>query len=180
MQDKTVAWRFAGIWLRNWKNFATCDVPLAARVFLVGPNASGKSNFLDVFRFLRDLVALGGGLREAISHRGGVSALRCLAVRRYQDVAIRADVKGEKVWQYELAFNQDNQRRVQIKKEKVTCEATVFLDRPNLEDEQDPARLSQTYLEQVNVNKEFRVLGGCPKNSFPRLPAALAVGHWSA
>jgi hypothetical protein len=87
-----------------------------------------------------------------------VSALRCLAVRRYPDVAIRADVKGDKVWQYELAFNQDNQRRVQIKKEKVTCDSTVFLDRPNLEDEQDPARLSQTYLEQVNVNKEFRVL----------------------
>jgi recombinational DNA repair ATPase RecF len=30
---------------RNWKNFAQIDVDLRDRVFLVGPNASGKSNF---------------------------------------------------------------------------------------------------------------------------------------
>jgi predicted ATPase len=34
--------------------FAACDVHLASRAFLVGPNASGKPDFLDVFRFLRD------------------------------------------------------------------------------------------------------------------------------
>src|SRR5262245_47389649 len=146
MQERAAASRFSRIELRDWKNFAACDVPLASRVFLVGPNASGKSNFLDVFRFLRDLVAIGGGLREAISRRGGVSALRCLAARRYPDVDIRAVVTGDNEWHYELAFNQDNQRRPQIKKEKVMRGETLLLNRPNSEDEQDPARLSQTYL----------------------------------
>ena len=28
--------------LRNWKNFADVDVAIEDRVFLVGPNASGK------------------------------------------------------------------------------------------------------------------------------------------
>jgi predicted ATPase len=32
----------------------------------------------------------------------------------------------------------------------------VLLDRPNQDDKDDPARLSQTFLEQVNVNREFR------------------------
>ena len=46
--------------LKNWKNFPSVDVALGARVFLVGPNASGKSNLLDAIRFLRDVVVEGG------------------------------------------------------------------------------------------------------------------------
>lgn len=38
--------------LRNWKNFKKVDAELSGRMFLVGPNASGKSNFLDAFRFM--------------------------------------------------------------------------------------------------------------------------------
>ncbi|WP_461317578.1 AAA family ATPase [Bradyrhizobium embrapense] len=34
--------------LQNWRNFRTVDVPLRERTFVVGPNAAGKSNFLDV------------------------------------------------------------------------------------------------------------------------------------
>ncbi len=77
--------RFRNVGLRNWKNFAQTDVAIQNRAFLVGPNASGKSNFLDVFRFLRDLASPGGGFQEAIRRRGGVSAIRCLAARRYPD-----------------------------------------------------------------------------------------------
>lgn len=40
--------RFSGIYLENWRNFGQVDVPLQNRAFLVGPNASGKSNFLDL------------------------------------------------------------------------------------------------------------------------------------
>jgi predicted ATP-dependent endonuclease of OLD family len=34
--------------VRNWKNFKDAEAPLGMRVFLIGPNASGKSNLLDV------------------------------------------------------------------------------------------------------------------------------------
>jgi hypothetical protein len=54
--------RFSRIVLENWRNFKRVDVPLQSRAFLVGPNASGKSNFLDAFRFLHDVAASGGGL----------------------------------------------------------------------------------------------------------------------
>jgi len=53
--------RFSYVRLENWRNFGQAAAALQERVFLVGPNASGKSNFLDVFRFLRDLVLPGGG-----------------------------------------------------------------------------------------------------------------------
>lgn len=88
------ALRFSHLRLGNWRNFVQVDVALQGRVILIGPNASGKSNFLDVFRFLHDLVALGGGFAEAITKRGGVSKIRCLAARRYPDVQLSASVVG--------------------------------------------------------------------------------------
>ena len=44
--------RFTRFHLANWRNFGHVDIELARRIFVVGPNASGKSNFLDAFRFL--------------------------------------------------------------------------------------------------------------------------------
>jgi len=162
MSEKKEWIRFSTVHLQNWKNFAlTDDVAVQKRVFLVGPNASGKSNFLDLFRFLRDLAIPGGGFQEAIRRRGGLSAIRCLAARRYSDVEIRVLVEGQKGlprWEYNLAFNQDKQRRPLVRKEKVLRDGTVLLERPDDEDNKDLARLTQTHLEQVNVNRPFREL----------------------
>jgi predicted ATPase len=151
--------RFTRIELENWRNFARVQVDLQRRVFLVGPNASGKSNFLDVFRFLHDIVSVGGGFQEAVRRRGGVSSLRCLAARRYSDLVIRTRLGSDEnlsTWEYELHFTQDNRQRPIVKKEQVTSEHAILLRRPNEDDEKDPERLTQTYLEQVNVNRAFR------------------------
>lgn len=153
--------RFQSLALLNWKNFQRAEIGIANRVFLVGPNASGKSNLLDVFRFLRDLASSGGGFQEAIARRGGVSAIRCLAARRYPDVEIRVELRtgnDGQSWTYELAFNQDKQRRPTLRRERVLHGDKELLNRPNDEDHTDPARLTQTFLEQVNVNKPFRDL----------------------
>ena len=63
-------------------------MPIGERLFITGPNANGKSNLLDVFRFLRDIAKDGGGLQQAVKERGGLSKIRCLAARRYPDVEI--------------------------------------------------------------------------------------------
>ncbi|MHB1012001.1 MAG: AAA family ATPase [Desulfobacteria bacterium] len=161
MSEKTESLRFSSLRLQNWKNFARIEVDLQNRAFLVGPNAAGKSNLLDVFRFLRDLASPGGGFQEAIRRRGGVSAIRCLAARRYPDIELRVVVNPRQAktrWEYELAFKQDAQRRARISKEKVVRDGKVLIMRPNDDDKQDPARLTQTHLEQVNVNRSFREL----------------------
>ena len=93
------ALRFTKIQLENWRNFIQIDVDLQQRVFLVGPNASGKSNFLDVFRFLQDIVSVGGGFQEAIRRRGGVSgrALRGLGFGRHKEcTAIVCNCEGRR------------------------------------------------------------------------------------
>ncbi|MBI4564946.1 MAG: AAA family ATPase [Planctomycetes bacterium] len=152
--------RFRALRLSNWKNFATVDFAIPDRLFLVGPNASGKSNLLDSLRFLRDLASSGGGLQEAVNRRGGVTAIRRLAARQYPDIEIHVKLEevGGPQWQYLLAVNQDNQRRPLVKKERVVEGGREILSRPRPEDQTDPARLTQTYLEQVNANREFRDL----------------------
>lgn len=74
--------RFTRLKLENWRNFLSVDVPLAQRVFLVGPNASGKSNLLDALRFLRDVADRAGGLRRAIEERRGMDSIRSLRAPR--------------------------------------------------------------------------------------------------
>jgi predicted ATPase len=152
---------FSSVHLENWRNFVRADLALQKRVFLVGPNASGKSNFLDVFRFLHDLVAVGGGFQEAIKRRGGVSSLRALAGRNPATVMIRvgisSDRDAEPTWRYELSFAPDEQRTPAIKHEAVFHHGEqVFAPRPDAEDRRDPERLKQTYIEQTNTNRSFR------------------------
>src|SRR2546422_3742818 len=97
--------------LKNWRNFRSVDVILGNRVFLVGPNASGKSNFLDVFRFLRDIVKQGGGLQKAIQDRGGLSKIRCLAARKNPNVEIEVHLAESStqgpIWKYAVGIKQE-------------------------------------------------------------------------
>lgn len=151
--------RFTRLELLNWRNFTKVDVALQPRMFLVGPNAAGKSNFLDVFRFLGEIVTVGGGFQAAVARRGGVSMARSFAARKNPHITIKVSLGNEKSrdeWVYELTFGQDNQRRPMIIRERVELRGTMILDRPDKEDKSDPERLRQTYLEQVNVNRLFR------------------------
>jgi predicted ATPase len=63
---------------------------------------------------------------------------------------------GRTPWRYHLEFSQDNQRRPLVKSEMVWRNQEQLIDRPDAQDEEDPTRLTQTYLEQINANKEFR------------------------
>lgn len=144
--------------LRNWRNFHLVDVELGARVFLIGPNASGKSNFLDVFRFVRDIA--GEGLQKAVQvHRGGIGVLRCLSARQYSNIDIEIAIEDEQDhWNYRLVINQDNNSRPTVKEEIVTRNGERVENRPTPEDTVDPERLFYTSLEQVVANQKFRKL----------------------
>ncbi len=152
---------FSSVHLENWRNFVRADLGLQKRVFLVGPNASGKSNFLDVFRFLHDLVSVGGGFQEAVERRSGISSIRALAGRNPSEVVIQVGISSEDsaepLWRYELSFAQDKQRKPVIKREAAyRLGEPVFPPRPDPTDRRDPERLRQTYLEQTNANQSFR------------------------
>ena len=152
--------RFSHILLENWRNFEQVNVALQTRAFLVGPNASGKSNFLDAFRFLRDIVTSGGGFFKSVKDRGGVSGLRSLAARGKPDILVEvALAKEEKTtWRYKIAFSEDRDGLPLLTEEKVWRGANLILDRPNEDDRADEEGLRQTYLEQTIANREFRTI----------------------
>jgi len=151
--------------LKNWRNFKKVDVKLRERVYVIGPNASGKSNFLDVMRFLRDIAnPKGGGLQKAVQDRGGITKLRCLLARKDPEVSIEVElserVDSKPIWSYTLAFRNEGkgQQRLLVSQEKVVdlTTNTLLINRPDVDDEQDIDRRTQTYLEQINTNKDFR------------------------
>ena len=149
--------------LKNWRNFRSVDVAIRERQFVVGPNASGKSNLLDAFRFLRDIAkAEGGGLQKAVKDRGGVSKLRCLSARKDPEITIEVHLAEESgaapIWRYEIGIKQEERgfRQPFLSYERVWHNETKIIDRPDNDDKADPERLKQTFLEQVNSNKEFR------------------------
>jgi predicted ATPase len=152
--------RFTSVKLQSWKNFKSVDVPLAERVFVIGANASGKSNFLDVFRFLHDLVAEGGGLAKAVSIREGMSKIRSLHATSNSTVRIEVEMQdgGGTKWSYALAFDTPTRTSavVEIKSEVVKCNDETVLARPSKDDVSDRERLRQTAIEQVSANKKFR------------------------
>jgi predicted ATPase len=139
------------------------DIPLRQRQFIVGPNASGKSNLLDVFRFLRDIAkSEGGGFQKAVKNRGGLSKLRCLAARRDPEITLEVELSDtsdtDLIWRYALGIKQETRgyRQPYLSFEKVWKNNKLILDRPNPDDKNDPERLKQTFLEQINTNAEFR------------------------
>lgn len=152
--------------LTNWRNFRDVDAALWPRTYVIGANASGKSNLLDVFRFLRAVAQTeGGGLQKAIKERGGISKLRSLHARTNPEVSIEIEIAESADpdsirWTYVLAFKSEGKgaQRVLISRESVIKNGETVLSRPTKEDKQDIVRLTQTHLEQINNNYKFREL----------------------
>ncbi len=166
--------------LKNWRNFKNVDVRFGDRVFLVGPNAAGKSNFLEVFRFLRDIARSdGGGLQKAIETAGGLRKIRCLAARRNPNIHVTVHIgdatPGSPEWRYAIVLAQDAKQKekpyliserisrhesrpyvIQGRNTYFYGRPTFVRSRPDDEDRADKRRLTQTLLEQTFANKEFR------------------------
>ncbi len=166
--------------LQNWKNFRDVTVELTERVFVVGPNASGKSNLLDGVRFLRDIVKKGGGFQSALESRGGLSKIRCFSAGKGAEVALETHLaEGEDQpveWIYRLSFNDDalsvsedekilpTGRGIEPLPEVIITEERVWhrkegrwiLERTPDAGEEDSETIKSTHLEQPSSNRRFR------------------------
>ena len=147
----------------NWRNFKKVEFEVSDRLFIVGPNASGKSNLLDLFRFLSDVAGPGGGLASAIERRGGLRKVRSLFARNNARGRLIIDVQlrdGENHWRYKLSVKGESGglNRPIVDEEIVERNGEPLLRRPDHDDGEDPERLTQTHLEQIAANKPFRVI----------------------
>lgn len=81
----------------NFKSFDKVDVDLGKFSVLIGANASGKSNFIQIFKFMRDLTSF--GLDNAISMQGGLQYLVNTNIGSSQEFSI--EVICDSVEEYE-------------------------------------------------------------------------------
>jgi len=55
---------------KNFKSFKDIEINLSDFNVIIGPNSAGKSNFLSILQFLRDII--NSGIENAISLQGGL------------------------------------------------------------------------------------------------------------
>jgi predicted ATPase len=162
------ALRFTRVLLRNWRNFRDAQVAVQRRAFVIGPNASGKSNLLDALRFLRDIARPDGGLASALAEpsRGGFKQVRCLFARAPSELVIEVDVGNDRqpaLWTYRLVLQLRRiagaGERVLVEAETVLHEGAVIVDARRADAQDDDWLVwTQTRLEQVQQNGQFRDL----------------------
>jgi len=103
--------------VRNFKSFEELKIDLGKFNVIIGANASGKSNFVHIFEFLRDITS--SGLNNAISMQGGVEYLRNMNIGASEPLSIKVVfdpgfewlgwIKGiktyEVIYEFALRFN---------------------------------------------------------------------------
>ncbi len=108
--------------VENFKSFDKLEVELRPFNIVVGSNASGKSNFLDVFRFLTDIEA--SSLEDAIGIRGGADALGNINLD--DNRVLRISVDTDDVRRHLAHATSDGTFGIKI--ERTTYEFTIRFD----------------------------------------------------
>ncbi|WAM33999.1 AAA family ATPase [Caldicellulosiruptor morganii] len=72
--------------VKNFKSFKEMNIELKDFNVVIGANASGKSNFVQVFKFLRDIINL--GLENAVSIQGDIEYLTNLKEGQGEELSI--------------------------------------------------------------------------------------------
>ena len=75
------------IHIENFKSFSEIDVVLSRFNVVIGSNAAGKSNFISVFRFLRDIAR--HGVVNAVALQGGGEYIRNAKIGNERDLVVQ-------------------------------------------------------------------------------------------
>ena len=75
------------IHVENFKSFSELDIELSRFNVVIGSNAAGKSNFISIFKFLRDIAK--HGIVNAIAMQGGSEYLQNTKIGPSHDLRIK-------------------------------------------------------------------------------------------
>jgi len=77
--------------IENFKCFEEIELNFKPLVLIIGPNASGKSNFIQIFKFLHDLRNL--GLEDAIALQGGIEYFRNIHIGAKKNIKLQLKIE---------------------------------------------------------------------------------------
>lgn len=78
--------------VQNYRSIESLDLELGDVTLFVGRNGSGKSNIIDVLRFVRDIMR--HGLDKAVTDRHGMKSIRRWSRSHPYNITIRVEVDG--------------------------------------------------------------------------------------
>jgi predicted ATPase len=112
--------------IQNYKSLGDVSVDLDPVTVLIGRSGTGKSNFVDAIRFLRDYTRIGDA---AVQARGGWHLVKPASVDpKVTAFEVRFDVVGnEHDFQYSLSFNWGAQGTANFAEERLACGPNVLL-----------------------------------------------------
>jgi predicted ATPase len=114
--------------VKNYRSLADVDIALHPLTVLVGENGSGKSNTLDVLRFVRDVMT--DGFELALFKRGRADEVRCWEASPMEEIRIHLYFEGPSFkGDYSLAFGASLSNLDQCLKSE-----RLFLTAPGKED----------------------------------------------
>jgi predicted ATPase len=77
----------------NFKSFGEVEIELGKFNVLIGANASGKSNIINILQFIKDIVE--NGLDNAISMQGGVDYIRNINIGASKNLSIELHIESK-------------------------------------------------------------------------------------
>jgi predicted ATPase len=128
--------------IKNYRSLADVTVSTPPLTVLVGANGSGKSNFVDAFRFVSEALQL--GLDAAVTNRGGIGRIRRWSAKgRPYDVSITLNLSLDNQGaEYTFTLSSEKRNEYRIKREYYRYGPTVFLERENNQWVVEPRGLS--------------------------------------
>ncbi|WP_456328299.1 AAA family ATPase [Archaeoglobus sp.] len=167
--------------VKNFKSFGDMRVKLGKFNVLIGANASGKSNFVDLLRFIKNLIL--HGLEDAFQMMGGVGFVRNLKIGSKEPIDIAFTLKlnaKTKIFGFDMYVDRvayrlgvKANRRLSIVEDRMIIHAKDERKTFRLEFFRENGRLEYN-IEPNKVEKKFKMrLDGVVKfisEVFPREP----------
>jgi predicted ATPase len=116
----------------NFKSFKEIDVNLDKLNVLIGANASGKSNFVEIFKFLRDIA--NHGLNNAISMQGGIEHLRNINSNNdSNNLSLKIVFEPKFEYETKIIVNETEESMTTVEPYEITYEFELMFDKKDLE-----------------------------------------------
>jgi predicted ATPase len=129
------------IHVKNFKSFKELQVDLGKFSILIGANASGKSNFIRVFEFLRDIAR--HGLDNAISLQGGAEYLTNLNFGTAENLSMQVVFSQERERGFfEIGTSKTRKTDLGVTPLEVTCSSSIAFPKKGTEFEVVDDRLT--------------------------------------
>lgn len=153
---------------QNFKSFDRLDLELGDFNVFIGANASGKSNVLNVLRFLRDIAA--SGLRNAVSLQGDMEFLRNMNVSAEAETIIEVRFSFDTIEErgtvdYVLSIEHDESSSAGY---KVGRDHAELCSQHALAEEEDKSKICER-LAHEGGRLEWEALPGNERRSIGRL-----------